>query len=154
MTRYSPWDHLEAMPHITFGITRLPHGQAWWLPDLQSIALDDRLSRVERKWRLAHELVHAEEQDGNCHYEGADGPRQARRQEVRADRIAARRLISFDDLYEGLRQYPFDPDLVAEFLDVPTVALKVRLQHLRASDKETIRQRLVEVGAIIDDRSP
>lgn len=146
--RYSPYDHLESMPHITFGITRLPKGKGWWMPDLQAIAVDDRLGRVERRCVVSHELVHAENQDANCHYSGPDGRRQALRQERRADKIASTRLIDLEDLFEALRVYPLDPAAVADFLDVTPDILRRRLQDLDHADKNMMERRLVGVGAI------
>lgn len=146
--RYSPWDHLESLPHITFGITRLPHGQGWWLPDMEAIALDSRLDRVERRCVLAHELVHAERQDRNCQYEGPDGGRQARRQELHADRVSSARLVDVVDLVDALRAHPYDPDLVAEQLDVTPDALRARLQSLTDDQRTEIEASLVAFGVI------
>lgn len=147
---YSPWDHLRDLPHIAFGVTRLPAGKGWWMHDLQAIALDSRLGRVERRTVLAHELVHAERQDRNCHYVGPDGGRLARRQEVHADRVAAERLITLDDLLDALQVHPYDPDQVAEQLDVTPDALRARLQALTAEEEQHIECTLVELGVIHD----
>lgn len=140
--RYSPWEHLAALTHITFGLTRLPAGHGWWLPDMKAIALDDRLNRVERRCVLAHELVHAERLDTNCHYDGPSGARAARRQEASADVIAAHRLITIDDLVFALREHPLDPPAVADALDVTTTALRTRLCALTPFDKKHIEHRL------------
>jgi Zn-dependent peptidase ImmA (M78 family) len=140
--RYSPWEHLADLTHVTFGVTRLPTGQGWWIPDMKAIALDDRLTRVQRRTVLAHELVHAERGDSNCHYEGRLGARQARRQEHSADLIAAHRLITLEQLVAALRQHPLDPAGVAEVLEVTQSALRIRLAALSQADKRHIEQRL------------
>jgi Zn-dependent peptidase ImmA (M78 family) len=149
--RYSPWADLESRAHLTFGVTRLPWGEAWWMRDIQSITLDDRLQRLRRDWRLAHELVHDDFNDDSCALVGPDGKRLARRIETRCDRVAAERLIHFDDLYEALRRHPFDPAMVATHLDRDVDALKVRLKNMSREDKELMEKRLVVVGAIRSD---
>lgn len=144
--RYSPWDHLEAMPDVTFGIHPLPAGDGWWLPEQRAIVLDPRLSQVERRTVLAHELVHAERNDQNCHHDGRDGARQARRQEAHADKTAALRLISIDQLVDALRHYPLDPALVADCLGVTQPALTTRLRMLTDEEKSEIEARLADLS--------
>lgn len=143
--RYSPWDHLQSMEHVTFGITHLPVGDGWWLPDLQAIALDKKLDRVGRRVVLAHECVHAELNDMNCHLDGPTGPKSSRRQETRADKISSKRLVTLDDLAEALSVHPLDPDKVAEELDVTKGLLRIRLQHLTCREKTWIEKNLSPV---------
>lgn len=146
--RYSPWEHLRTLPHITLGVTRLPAGKGWWMPDLQAIAIDSRLGRVERRTVLAHELVHAERQDENCHGVGPDGSRLARRQEAHADRVASERLITTEDLLDALRAHPYDPENVAEQLDVTRDVLVARLQAMTPEEKDHVTEVLVDEGVI------
>lgn len=144
--RYSPWDHLESMPEVTFGMHPLPVGDGWWLPEHRAIVLDPKLSQVERRTVLAHELVHAERDDRNCHHDGADGGRLARRQETHADKTAALRLITLDQLVDALRHYPLDRAMVAECLGVTQPALTTRLQMLTDEEKTEIEQRLSDLS--------
>lgn len=138
--RYSPWRALSRLPHVTLAVTRLPRGKAWWLPTEDAIVLDDRLGRVERRCALAHELAHAEAGDvALC--AGPDAPRLALRQERRADRIAAERLIALDDLVDALL-WARSQGETAEQLDVEVNVLHTRLTLLAPAEHDYIEQRL------------
>lgn len=137
MSRYHPWRALSRMTHITFGITRLPAGQAWWLPDEQAIVLDDRLNRVQRRCALTHELVHAERGDRTC-----VTPVLEARQERRTHAEASRRLITLDDLFDGLLWAGWNDHDLAAHLDVDMPTLRLRCDVLTASERKSIDQRL------------
>lgn len=137
---YNPWADLGSRPHICCDAhtVELPVGKGWWLPDVMGIVLDRRLSRVERRCTLAHELQHVENDDTQVAPIGPDGPRLARRQEKRADREAARRLIDVHHLGAALRAHPHDPSAVAEELDVTTDVLRCRLDHLSRAERTVV----------------
>lgn len=137
---YSPWTDLGGRPEICCDThsLELPTGGGWWLPDVAGIVLDRRMSRVERRCALAHELRHVDHGDRQIAHVGPDGPRQARRQETRADIAAARRLITIRALLDALLAHPDDPAIVAEHLDVTEHVLAVRLRHLNATEKAVL----------------
>lgn len=133
MNRYCPWRHLASRPDITFGITRLPVGDGWWLPDERAIVLGDHLDRIGRRTTLTHELVHAEREDTNVCRHGPDGPRLARRQEVAADRISASRLVTLEQLATALA-WARAPEEAAAELDVTVPVLRRRLAMLTTDE--------------------
>lgn len=141
---YNPWADLHARPHICcdWHSVELPVGKGWWLPDVLGIVLDRRLGRIDRRCALAHELRHAEHHDQQIADIGPDGPRLARRQESRADREAAQRLIDLDELADALRAHPDHPTAVAEELDVTVDVLHCRLDTLSTADRELLVQLL------------
>lgn len=137
---YDPWADLHARPHICcdWHSVELPKGQAWWLPDVLGIVLDRRLTRVERRCALAHELRHVDNHDEQVAHIGPDGPRLARRQEARANREAAHRLINLGALAASLRAQPDNPAAVAEELDVTTDVLHCRLDTMDTTERERL----------------
>lgn len=137
---YSPYRTLAGMDDVTLAVTRLPAGQAWWLPDVRGIVLDDRLSQAERRSALEHELQHVEAGDTCCKV-GPDGGRQSRRQEKRADAKAAVRLIPLDDLAEALL-WCLGPDEVAEHLHVDERTVRARVRGLSKGEKSYIERRI------------
>lgn len=132
---YCPWEDLASRPHITFGVTRLPAGYGWWLPAHETILLDDRLDRVGRRVYLTHELVHVDHDDEQIAMCGEDGPRLARRQESRTDRITARRLIDLTRLAAAAATHPHDPGAAAAELDVTEDVLACRVEHLDEAER-------------------
>ena len=140
---YDPWADLAARPDIVCRSCPLPIGSdGLWFPDLRAIALDETLDRVGRRSALAHELVHVDHGDVQVAASGPDGPRQARRQEARADLGAARRLIALPALGDALATYPHDVAAAAEQLDVTVHLLVVRIERLNASERQELRQQL------------
>ena len=140
---YDPWADLAARPDIVCRSCPLPAGlEGLWFPDLSAIALDDTLDRVGRRSALAHELVHVDHGDVQVATCGPDGPRQARRQEARADQGAARRLVTLPALAEALAAYPHDLAAAADHLDVTVHLLVVRIEHLRPTEQQKLRREL------------
>lgn len=137
MAAYNPWADLGSRPHICCDshTVELPAGAGWWLPDVMGIVLDRRLSRVERRCALAHELQHVDRGDVQVFTVGPDGPRLARRQERRADREAARRLVEVQALAAAMRAHPDNPAAVAEELDVTVDVLLCRLETLGLEER-------------------
>lgn len=138
---YDPWADLRRREHITFGITNLPAGEGWWLPQIPAIVLDKGLSRIERRCVLAHELVHADDNTTQCATDGPGTARIARRREAAADDTAARRLISIEQLIEAL-QWALGFDELAETLDVTPRLARARIHGLTEEEKTTIEERL------------
>jgi Zn-dependent peptidase ImmA (M78 family) len=136
---YDPWADLTRRPDIVCRSCRLPAGDGLWFRDLRAIALDDRLDRVGRRVALAHELVHVDNDDEQLAQCGPDGPRQARRQETRADQEAARRLIHLRALASALAAHPRDLPAAADELDVTVQLLVVRIETLHPSEQGKLR---------------
>jgi hypothetical protein len=137
---YDPWKTLAAQPDLTMLVTRLPAGQAWWLPDERGIVLDDRLGQVERRCALEHELQHAAAGDTCCDV-GPDGGRLSRRQERRTDDRAAQRLISIDELADAL-VWCLGYDELAEHLHVDERTVRARIRTLTDQEKAYIDCRI------------
>lgn len=141
---YSPFRTLSVMQDVTLLVTRLPVGQAWWLPDVRGIVLDDRLDQAERRSALEHELQHVHAGDTCCDI-GPDGGRQSRRQEVRADARAARTLITLDALADAL-VWCLGAEEVAEHLHVDRRTVSARIRGLTDSEKSYIDSRIAARG--------
>lgn len=144
MTTYNPWADLGSRPHICCDsqTVELPIGTGWWLPDVMGIVLDRRLTRVQRRCALAHELRHVDNGDVQVSTVGPDGPRMAKRQETRADREAARRLVRLEPLASAMRTHPNDPAAVAQELDVTVEVLHCRLHHLAGTERRWLEEEL------------
>lgn len=141
---YDPWRTLADQPDITMAVTRLPAGQAWWLPDERGIVLDDRLTQAERRSALEHELQHAAAGDTCCRV-GPDGGRLARRQERRTDDRAAQRLITVDELADALA-WCLGYDELAEHLHVDQRTVRARVRTLTDQEKDHIERRIAAKG--------
>ncbi len=87
----------EHLPHVLVVRTRLPKGDAWWVPSEDAIVVDDRLDPIEERCAIAHEVEHAV---------AADVPVDllffSRKQEQRANRRADRKLVELADLVDQL----------------------------------------------------
>lgn len=137
---YSPWVHVQQLPDVVVAYDVLEHAEAYWEPEQRVILLDRRLSQRVRRSCLAHELAHVDRGDEGC-LVGPDGARQARRQEVAADQLAARRLIGIDALIDALA-WSLDVDEAAEVLHVDERMVRARLDGLTAAESDYIDRRL------------
>lgn len=101
--RWRPWRDLAERPNVDLALVDMPAGApaALHVTDgkVHVILIDRRLDPAERLAALAHELVHLE-RGGSGHVDGL--PVQLRpavaREEARVDRIAAARLMPYDEL--------------------------------------------------------
>lgn len=139
--QYDPWRDLAGRPHLTFAIARLPTGHGWYLEDVPGIVLDDRLSRVERRCVMAHELAHVDL--GHHDQAAGNGPgtsRIARRREREADELAAHRLLDLRRLADALA-WALCPEEVADELDVTVDVVRRRIRNLTPEDKAFIESK-------------
>lgn len=140
MGSFSPWRLLRHLNHITLHFTDddvlLDGAHAWYYHRLRAIVMDKRLTQVERRSVLAHELGHVIREDVPCGSEILDA-----RQESVVDQWAARKLITLDALTDAL-QWSDDPHEVAEALWVTVDLLEVRLRHLHPSERACLLRRL------------
>lgn len=124
--RWHPWRHAaDHYPHVVINCRRELPAQIWGFTSFpnRKIWLCKRLQQVHRRCTLTHELIHWER--GPL---PAD-PRAAAREERIVDELAARRLITLDDLVEGLR-WTRDPVELAEGLWVDCSTLRTRMSTL------------------------
>lgn len=129
--RYDPWEHASRLD-LRIVFRKLPedlmgvyfHGPA------RVIALDSRLTQVERRCTLAHELVHLERgDDGHCATDWHED-----KQEQLVHSIAARRLIATEDLALALILHE-SIYAQAEELWVDEMTLRTRLAGLSTAER-------------------
>lgn len=134
--RYDPWRHAETLD-LRIVFRQLPgdlmgvyfHGPS------RVIALDSRLTQVERRCTLAHELVHLERGDGGrCATDWHES-----KQEQQVHQVAARRLIRAEDLALALilHEHPYAQ---AEELWVDEMTLATRLAGLSTVEREELAE--------------
>lgn len=140
---WSPWRALRERSHLEFSLADLPDalGGAYYEPQAEgwaAVLIDRRLSRVQRKAALAHELVH-DERGGGCSGDGMPDSWNAvvARDELTVDREVARRLVPLDDLREFAEAGAPDGVAVwevAEHFDVPDHVAERALRLLAGPD--------------------
>lgn len=127
---YDPWGEVPAGWSVDFAAMPA-RGMCRWSRRL--ILLDIRLSGVEERCTLTHEIVHAER---------GPFPRWATaREEAAVNAEAARRLIPLDTLGEALA-WSLHPAVAAEELDVDPPTLEALLRNLAEAELEALRRRL------------
>jgi hypothetical protein len=99
------------------------------------IITDRRLSRVESRCTLAHAVAHLDLE----HAAIFDG-RSEKREELAADRLAARRLLPFAILLDALAEGR-DTAATADLLHVTPAVLTFRLDHLHPSERGALHRR-------------
>jgi Zn-dependent peptidase ImmA (M78 family) len=146
---YSPWgDAAVRLPHVHIELCPIAPVRGAWVPSERVILLDDALSRVELRSVLAHEIAHVDNADHDCPPRGPDRVRLARRRELAADTLAARRLITLDELADALAWARRAEEAAAE-LDVTVPILRRRLAALTPAEQLLLEQRIerIEGGA-------
>lgn len=135
-----PWQVLADLPDVVVGWQHLPSGAGWWVPEERVILLDKRLTRVEARCTLAHELIHVLDGHEACH-----DPRGDRRQERDADDAAARWLIDVRALSDAVLWSRHPSELAFE-LNVDLRTLKVRLDTLTEEERLILNGRSMVEG--------
>lgn len=134
---WHPWRHLNTdHAHLEVRFTDLPDGLLGYTDLARGVVvLDKRLTQVERRCTLTHELEHV--------HRGpvpAD-PGLAAREESIVDRIAARRLVTLGELIDALLWSDREHDVADQlWVDIPT--LRTRLADLAAHERAAIVERL------------
>lgn len=132
MDRYDPWEHCATLGlRVIRRDLRAPL-RACWHPPSRTVILDRGLSQRERRCSLAHELVHVERGD-EC--------RQAAKVEAAVHLVAARRLITIEQL-AGALAWTRDPHVLADELWVDDVTLEVRMADLTEVEQHILAGRL------------
>ncbi|MFE7954448.1 ImmA/IrrE family metallo-endopeptidase [Streptomyces sp. NPDC057413] len=121
------YDPVAVLEELGITIVRTWLRDTWgaWSREHRSVVIATGLSTVQERCVLAHELEHALAED-----EGCGNQLTALRQERRADREAARKLIAISDLAE-VAQWATDLFTAAAELRVTERLLEVRLNDLR-----------------------
>ncbi|MEO3851722.1 ImmA/IrrE family metallo-endopeptidase [Streptomyces sp. B8F3] len=122
---YDPWQAADTLG-LTIRYAPLRDCLGCWVPPDRLIVLATRLTHVQERDTLAHEVEHALKHDTDCRYAGAAGRLWSRRQEARADEAAARKLIPTVDLEDALN-WATSREEAAHELGVTEHMLRVRL---------------------------
>lgn len=133
---HHPWRELRQRPEWTLLIAALPAGilgYTCW--DTRTVALTRGMSQAQRRATLAHELEHVD--SGPAHPD----PVLTARDELAADKAAARKLISIRDLGEAMA-WSTDLHEIADELWVDTATVRTRLQHLHPGERGYLERRL------------
>lgn len=139
---YDPFRELEhKLPDVFLCTLRLPAGKAWWLEADQAIVLDDRLDSTGRRCALAHEIEHVRAGDSAVVHVWF-----ATKQEARAHRRAARKLVRIEDLVDALRVTRDETELAA-ILDVDVEVLRLRLDRITEREQDLVERRLEELAS-------
>lgn len=133
---YSPWAELTAT-NLTLEWKSLPGRRLGEYHRANGlILLDPAMPRRQARSVLCHELRHHEY--GDVGIACALGNQ---KQEVRADREAARLLIDIHDLADAIVTHDHHQSAVAVELRVSAVMLASRLRHLHPSEVHFLRRR-------------
>lgn len=119
MSRWNPWRYLrdrhpDVHVHCTHHLVRPSLGE--W-DGRRLVHLDGRLQQTERRCTLAHELVHLER--GPCDPEDA-------REEQLVHELAARLLVTLDQLVDAILWGQGQPDPDELWIDPATLLARVR----------------------------
>lgn len=131
---YHPWRELGRLAEWTIRFVTLPRGvraECHWAAC--QILMDRRLTQVERRSALAHELEHVHR---------GPFPRHAKaKEEAAVNAAAARKLVDLHALGEALAWARHESEAADElWIDIPT--LRARLTHLRPAELRYLRGRL------------
>lgn len=137
--KINPYDWLE---DVTLSVRRLPDGEMGaWVPSANTILIDDRLSQVERRCTVMHELIHRLRQDVPDL-----PPPLADRQERECNRRTARLLIDLGELLDALLWSAEQHDSeIADSLWVDLPTLHDRLSSLTSAEREYLTERLAQM---------
>ncbi len=124
---FNPWRRLRELDHVELRWVVVP-GVLGATDGVRSIQLHPHQSQAQRRSTLAHELAHLELRHG---------PGCTEREEREAGALAARWLVSLDDLVEAARWARSWGELADElWVDVETV--RIRLATLVDSEREEL----------------
>jgi hypothetical protein len=134
---WSPWVAVAAHPELdVLFIPGLPV-RGLYAPELHAIAIRAGLSRRMRRSILAEELAHYE-----LGHRPTPDCREVARMELRAQRRAARQLISLEDLADALSDGAWEEAAVR--LDVDVAVLHTRIAGLTAAEEGRLRRLVGE----------
>jgi hypothetical protein len=121
---WNPWRHIgDNYPHVTVVRDKELPGRIWGLTDGTRIWICRRLNQAQRRSTLAHEIGHLERGLPPT------DPRGLAREERLVSELAARRLITLQDLAAALK-WSREPAELADALWVDLDTVKARMQSL------------------------
>lgn len=126
---YDPWARLAAMPHVEVVLVKIS-GPEFGFTDGTVIELDYRLSKVQQRCTLEHELTHIDM--GHTSWQPSAVEREV-------DRRVALRLVTIDELIDAFR-FTLDRDHAAWECDVTRDTLDDRMRCLTRDERAQIRQ--------------
>jgi Zn-dependent peptidase ImmA (M78 family) len=129
-------DVAKRYPHVTVRWKPLGGVPAIAAPSCDLILIERNLPAIERRCALAHEVAHLDLAHGAPICEG--------KEERAADLLAARRLISTEELADVLR-WALGAEEVADALNVTLHIARTRVRNLTDDEKQWIERRLVGV---------
>jgi Zn-dependent peptidase ImmA (M78 family) len=138
---FDPYEWLARSPAATLEISRLPDDEmGCWIPEQDTIILDDRLSQTERRCTLVHELVH------RLHQDDPDLPPElAHFQEEACKAQAARLLIPMPALLDALLwSWAQREAEMADHLWVDVDTLRDRMKHLTNDERKFLLDKIRE----------
>lgn len=141
---YDPWAALdEHAPHVLIVKTRLPRGDAWWVPSEAAIAVDDRLPLPAERFAVAHEFEHVDAGDVPV-----DLVFFSKKQEARATRRATQKCIRLSDFVDALLWCSTKEEL-AHQLVVPPEVLERWYDRLPQHQKDRVERLVWEAEGVL-----
>lgn len=131
---FSPWDALKKHADLSYDSAIMVELGRYY-PAEAAILLRKGLTQAERRCTLAHELAHHRlGHVAGCDRKGAD------RQEAEADALAARWLITLEDLADAELWGRYPSEVADElWVDLPT--FKARVRGLTRDERDYINGR-------------
>lgn len=142
-SRFHPWRELRALGHISFGEQDAVDAlDGVMFRDIATILLRKGLLQVERRCTLAHELAHYLLGHATCL-----DRRSNLRQELEADVVASRWLISLEDFIRVRLWTKCEVEMADElWVDLPMLQV-YRESTLTREERAEVRARLHEAQA-------
>jgi hypothetical protein len=126
---FHPWRALRGMD-LTVEKRDEPGLLGSWCERTRTLRYGTTLNQAERRCTAAHEGIHAERGDTQCH--------------LSVHREAARRLISVEALAEAALFHGDDLPALAEALWVDEDTLTTRINSLHPAERGYLRRRLAQ----------
>lgn len=134
-----PYAVLASMPHLTLEVRRLPDDEMGrWVPQRQTILLDDRLDQAERRCTLVHEIVHHLSGDHDL-----SNPAYTEFQERMCRERTARLLITLTALADAMLWSDHASE-IAEQLWVDEATLWDRMETLTTEEQQYLTAAVTE----------
>ncbi|AVL98926.1 hypothetical protein C6V83_00140 [Gordonia iterans] len=139
MSRHHPWRALrDHLPHVDITWQRIAGAVCGYWDGANRIVMDPRATQAERRSTLAHEMAHIER--GVIPLD----PVLAAREEATVDEIAARALITLDQLVDALRWCRGATSECADEVWTDRHTLAVRMNTLTPAERNYITGRLAD----------
>lgn len=126
---YHPWRELRSREHLELTWANLPPGVRGITDGASAIWLEIDQLQVERRCTLAHELAHVDL---------GHTTKPTAQEERRARRLAANKLINWDNLVDAFRWAHTAEEAADELWVIPAV-LEDRLRFLHPHEKHLLR---------------